>query len=77
MTGHGLNLYNPRFMKRKYKVVLAYDGTGYSGIMEKVLGAPLPREVNMLVDRNAGARGVKCYCTSATYVVGLDELTAA
>ena len=46
-------------------------------IMEKVLGAPLPREVNVLVDPNAGARGNKCYCTSATYVVALDELTAA
>ena len=43
-------------------------------IMEKVLGAPLPREVNVLVDPNAGARGVKCYCTSATYVVGRGEL---
>ena len=46
-------------------------------IMEKVLGAPLPREVNVLVDPNAGVRGNKCYCTSATYVVALDELTAA
>ena len=46
-------------------------------IMEKVLGAPLPREVNVLVDPNAGARGNKCYCTSATYVVALAELTAA
>ena len=43
-------------------------------IMEKVLGTPLPREVNVLVDPNAGARGVRCYCTSATYVVGRDEL---
>ena len=43
-------------------------------IMEKVLGAPLPREVNVLVDPNAGARGVRCYCTSATYVVGRGEL---
>ena len=43
-------------------------------IMEKVLGAPLPREVNVLVDPNAGARGVRCYCTSATYVVARDEL---
>ena len=46
-------------------------------IMEKVLGTPLPREVNVLIDPNAGARGNKCYCTSATYVVALDELTAA
>ena len=46
-------------------------------IMERVLGAPLPRDVNVLVDPNAGARGYKCYCTSATYVVALDELTAA
>ena len=46
-------------------------------IMEKVLGAPLAREVNVLVDPNAGARGYKCYCTSATYVVAFDELTAA
>ena len=46
-------------------------------IMERVLGAPLPREVNVLVDPNAGARGNKCYCTSATYVVALGELTAA
>lgn len=43
-------------------------------IMEKVLGTPLPREVNVLVDPNAGARGVRCYCTSATYVVARDEL---
>ena len=43
-------------------------------IMEKVLGAPLPREVNVLVDPNAGARGARCYCTSATYVVARDEL---
>ena len=43
-------------------------------IMERVLGAPLPREVNVLVDPNAGARGVRCYCTSATYVVGRGEL---
>ena len=43
-------------------------------IMEKVLGTPLPREVNVLVDPNAGARGVRCSCTSATYVVARDEL---
>ena len=43
-------------------------------IMEKVLGAPLPREVNVLVDPNAGARGVKCYCTCASYVVARSEL---
>ena len=43
-------------------------------IMEKVLGTPLPREVNVLADPNAGVRGVKCYCTSATYVVARDEL---
>ena len=43
-------------------------------IMERVLGAPLPREVNVLVDPNAGARGVRCYCTSATYVVARTEL---
>ena len=43
-------------------------------IMEKVLGTPLPREVNVLVDPNAGVRGVKCYCTSATYVVARTEL---
>ena len=35
-------------------------------IMEKVLGAPLPREVHVLVDPNAGARGVRCYCTCAS-----------
>lgn len=45
--------------------------------MESAFGAPLPREVNVLVDPNAGARGYKCYCTSATYVVAFDELTAA
>ena len=45
--------------------------------MERVLGAPLPRDENVLVDQNAGARGVRCYCTSATYVVAFDELTAA
>ena len=43
-------------------------------IMERVLGAPLPREVNVLVDPNAGARGVKCYCTCASYVVARSEL---
>ena len=43
-------------------------------IMEKVLGAPLPREVNVLVDPNAGARDVKCYCTCASYVVARSEL---
>ena len=43
-------------------------------IMEKVLDTPLPREVNVLVDPNAGARGVRCYCTSATYVVARTEL---
>ena len=43
-------------------------------VVEKVLGAPLPREVHVLVDPNAGARGVKCYCTSATYVVARTEL---
>ena len=43
-------------------------------IVERVLGAPLPREVNVIVDPNAGARGNKCYCTSATYVVGRGEL---
>lgn len=43
-------------------------------IMEKILGAPLPRDVNVLFDPNAGARGVKCYCTSATYVVARTEL---
>lgn len=43
-------------------------------IVERVLGAPLPRKVNVLVDPNAGARGAKCYCTSATYVVGRGEL---
>ena len=43
-------------------------------IVERILGAPLPREVNVLVDPNAGARGNKCYCTSATYVVGRGEL---
>jgi len=43
-------------------------------IMERDLGAPLPREVNVLVDPNAGARGVKCYCTCASYVVARSEL---
>ena len=43
-------------------------------VVEKTLGKPLPREVNVFVDPNAGARGNKCYCTSATYVVGYDEL---
>ena len=42
--------------------------------VEKVLGAPLPREVHVLVDPNAGARSFRCICTSATYVVGRDEL---
>ena len=43
-------------------------------VVESVLGAPLPREVHVLVDPNAGARGVRCYCTSATYVVARTEL---
>ena len=34
-------------------------------IMEKVLGAPLPREVAVFVDPNAGASGNECYCTAA------------
>jgi hypothetical protein len=45
-------------------------------IMEKVLGKPLPREVNVFVDPNAGAKGRKCYCTAATYMVAADELRA-
>ena len=45
-------------------------------IMEKVLGKPLPREVNVFVDPNAGARGNKCYCTAATYMVAVNELPA-
>ena len=45
--------------------------------MESVFGAPLPREVNIFVEPNAGAKGYKCYCTSATYVAAFDELTAA
>ena len=43
-------------------------------VVESVLGAPLPREVHVLVDPNAGAMGVRCYCTCASYVVGRDEL---
>ena len=43
-------------------------------VVESALGAPLPREVNVLVDPNAGARGARCYCTSATYVVARTEL---
>lgn len=43
-------------------------------IMESVLGKPLPREVNVFVDPNAGARGNKCYCTAATYMVARREL---
>ena len=35
---------------------------------------PLPREVNVLVDPNAGASGVRCYCTCASYVVARTEL---
>ena len=45
-------------------------------IMEKVLGKPLPREVTVFVDPNAGARGNKCYCTAATYMVAVNELPA-
>ena len=44
--------------------------------MEKVLGKPLPREVTVFVDPNAGARGNKCYCTAATYMVAVNELPA-
>ena len=43
-------------------------------IMESVLGKQLPREVNVFVDPNAGARGNKCYCTAATYMVARREL---
>ena len=49
-------------------------GEWIKAIVEKVLGTPLPREVHVLVDPNAGVRGNKCYCTSATYVVGRAEL---
>ena len=45
-------------------------------IMEKVLGKPLPREVTVFVDPNAGAKGNKCYCTAATYMVAVNELPA-
>ena len=45
-------------------------------IMEKVLGAPLPREVAVFVDPNAGASGNKCYCTAATYMVAVGEIPA-
>ena len=45
-------------------------------IMEKVLGKPLPREVAVFVDPNAGAKGNKCYCTAATYMVAVNELPA-
>ena len=45
-------------------------------IMERVLGKPLPRSVNVFVDPNAGARGNKCYCTAATYMVAVNELRA-
>lgn len=45
-------------------------------IMEKVLGKPLPREVTMFVDPNAGAKENKCYCTAATYMVAVNELPA-
>ena len=45
-------------------------------IMEKVLGKPLPREVTVFVDSNAGAKGNKCYCTAATYMVAVNELPA-
>ena len=45
-------------------------------IMERVLGKPLPRAVNVFVDPNAGARGNKCYCTAATYMVAVNELRA-
>ena len=44
--------------------------------MEKVLGKPLPREVTVFVDPNAGAKGNKCYCTAATYMVAVNELPA-
>ncbi|MCR5414308.1 MAG: hypothetical protein K6F50_06235 [Kiritimatiellae bacterium] len=37
----------------------------------------LAREVNVLVDPDAGAMGHKCYCTAATYVVAHAELAAA
>jgi len=43
-------------------------------IMEKVLGKPLPREVTVFVDPNAGAKGNKCYCTAATYMVAVGEI---
>ena len=45
-------------------------------IMEKVLGKPLPREVTVFVDPNARAKGNKCYCTAATYMVAVNELPA-
>ena len=45
-------------------------------IMEKVLGKPLPREVTVFADPNAGAKGNKCYCTAATYMVAVNELPA-
>ena len=62
--------YTPEPKSEKQKAEM---GEWVKSIVERVLGAPLPREVNVLVDPNAGARGNKCYCTSATYVVGRGE----
>lgn len=42
-------------------------------ILTKVLGG-LEREVKVFVDRDAGAGGRKCCCTSATYVVAKGEI---
>ena len=60
--------------KQKSKAEKTEMGERVRLVVEKILGTPLPREVHVLVDPNAGGRGFKCICTSATYVVARTEL---
>lgn len=64
--------YTPKSKTRK-EMTAMYNRV--KEVVEKVFGNPLPREVHVFVEPNAGAMGYKCYCTSATYVAGFDELT--
>ncbi len=59
--------------KRKTAAEKAKMHDAVEKVILQVFGR-LAREVNVLVDPDAGAMGYKCYCTAATYVVSHEEL---